>query len=176
MGESSPAFTVPRVRTSRLLLREVQLSDFDAYAENMADPVAMEHLSGVLDRRHAWRAFAAQAGFWMLQGAGWWGVELSGTGALVGSVGAFFRETSPDLELGWTIYRRHWGQGFATEAAAAALAFARAAYPDRRVVAHISKENGASIAVSRHLGLSYAGDVSLYGETIGLYTLARSAS
>src|SRR5260221_14576406 len=52
---------VPRVDTARLRLREFRASNFDAYAENLADPVAMKSLSGVVDRRTAWRGFAAGA-------------------------------------------------------------------------------------------------------------------
>jgi RimJ/RimL family protein N-acetyltransferase len=109
----------------------------------------------------------------MLNGAGWWGVELQGTGKLVGTVGAFFRETSPELELGWTVYRRFWRQGFASEAAAAALAYALEAHRRRRAIAHISSTNAASIGVSEKIGMRYEADVDLYTETVARYAVER---
>ncbi|MDB5212731.1 MAG: hypothetical protein JWO86_658 [Myxococcaceae bacterium] len=163
---------VPHIATPRLLLREFRTSDFEAYAENLADPIATEHLSGVTDRRTAWRMFASQMGYWMLRGAGWWGVELQETREMVGTVGAFFRETGPELEIGWTIYRRHWQQGFATEAAKAALAFGLETHQRTQAIAHISRGNPASIAVSRRLGMTYEADVDFYGEPIGRYALS----
>jgi len=105
MSDASPAVSIPRIATERLLLREYRLTDFDVYAENLADPVATAHRGGVVDRRSAWRMFAAKMGFWVLHGAGWWGVELTETREVVGSVGVFYRESSTELEIGWTLYR-----------------------------------------------------------------------
>ena len=168
-----PALTtlVPHVTTERLLLRELRKRDFDAYAESMADPVATAHLSGVLDRRAAWRTFAAASGMWMLDGAGWWAVELRETQEIVGTVGAFFRESCPDLEIGWTVFRRFWRRGFGTEAARAALAFGLHAHGKTRAIAHISSANVASVRVSEHLGMRYERDVDFFGEPVGRYAV-----
>jgi RimJ/RimL family protein N-acetyltransferase len=150
------------------------MTDFEAYAANLADPVAAKFMSGPCDRRAAWRSFAAQTGSWLLNGGGWWAVEQREGGAVVGTVGAFFRETAEALvELGWSLYPRYWGQGFATEAAAAALQFAIDTHDARRVVAHIAAENLASIAVSKHLGMKYDTDVDFYGQPIGRYVITR---
>jgi len=150
------------------------MSDFEAYATNLADPVATKFMGGPCDRRAAWRSFAAQTGSWFLNGGGWWAVEQQEGGALVGTVGAFFRETAQTLaELGWSLHPPYWGQGFATEAAAAALQFAFDMHDARRVVAHIAAENLASIGVSNHLGMKYEADVDFYGESIGRYVITR---
>jgi RimJ/RimL family protein N-acetyltransferase len=88
---------VPHVATARLLLREFRRTDFDGYAAALADPIAAQVGGVAVDRRLAWRSFATGIGTWVLEGAGWWGVELVETGAMIGTVGAFFRETSPEL-------------------------------------------------------------------------------
>jgi len=168
---TSPTFSIPRVVTPRLLLREFRAADFDVFAQNLADPEATKFLSGVVDRRTAWRAFASGTGSWVLHGRGWWAVELRETGEVVGGVGAFVRETAPDLELGWSLYRRFWGQGYATEAARAALEFSFHGHKARRVIAHITAANTASVAVGRRIGLKYVADVDFYGEPIGRYAL-----
>lgn len=166
---------VPRVETPRLLLRGLRMSDLDGFAEHFADPLAARFVGGVVDRRTAYRMLAAGIGFWVLNGGGWWGVELRETGKLVGTVGAFFRESSPELELGWTVYQRHWRHGFASEAAAAALAFAFERHAVERAVAHIDGANVASIRVSERLGMHYEGEVDFNGETTGRYVIERSA-
>jgi RimJ/RimL family protein N-acetyltransferase len=173
MMDSVSPVVVPRIATERLLLRELKRSDFEAYAENQADPVATEHLNGVSDRRAAWRSFAAATGFWMLDGAGWWGVAHKETDELVGTVGAFFRDTSPELEIGWTVYRRHWRRGFATEAAIAALDFAIEKHGVRRAIAHISPKNIASIRVSQHLHMRFEGEVPFYDGVANRYVFER---
>ena len=150
------------------------MPDFGVYAANLADPTATKFMLGPADRRAAWRAFAAQTGSWFLNGGGWWAVEKQEGGAVVGTVGAFFRETTEaDVELGWSLYPAHWGQGFATEAAAAALRYALDTHGARPIVAHILADNVASIGVSKHLGMKYEADVDFYGEPIGRYVITR---
>jgi RimJ/RimL family protein N-acetyltransferase len=165
--------TIPRITTARLLLREFREADFEDYAANMADPEATKFLSGGADRRGARRIFQAAAGSWVLQGAGWWSVENRETGEVVGDVGTFLRETCPDYEIGWTLYRRFWGQGFASEAAKAALAFTFESHRAKRVIAHIKAENTASVAVGQRLGMTYESDVDFFGEPIGRYAIER---
>jgi RimJ/RimL family protein N-acetyltransferase len=175
-GVKSPAplTAIPRLTTARLLLRELRMPDFEAYAANLADPAATRFMGGLRDRRAAWRAFAAQTGTWFLNGGGWWAVEEREGGEIVGTVGAFFRETDEALvELGWSLFPAHWGHGFATEAARAALGYAFDAHDAPRVVAHITAGNVASIGVTRHLGMKYEADVDFYGETIGRYAILR---
>lgn len=168
------AFTasVPYLQTERLTLREYRLADFDAFAQHLADPESMTYLDRT-DRATAWRIFASHAGLWLLQGAGWWAVELRHTGQPVGHVGAFVREPSPVMEIGWNTYRAFWGQGFASEAAAAAVAHAFDARQEPKVQALIDARNEASLGVARRLGLSYEADVELLGKPIGSYTRER---
>jgi RimJ/RimL family protein N-acetyltransferase len=150
------------------------MPDFEAYAANLADPAAMKFMTGPSDRRAAFRSFAAQTGAWFLNGGGWWAVERREDHAVVGTVGAFFRETTPDLvELGWSLYPAYWRQGFATEASAAALQYARDTHPARPIVAHIAPDNIASIRVSQHLGMKYEGEADFYGTPIGRDVLPR---
>lgn len=165
---------VPRVTTARLELRSFRTTDLDALAICLADEEASEFVGGVSDRRAAWRTLATGVGLWVLTGGGWWGVEMRETGELVGTMGAFFRETAPDvIELGWTTFRAHWGKGIASEAAQAAMAYAFEAHPVPRVIAHIDGRNAASVRVSQKLGMQYQGEVAFYDDRTGLYTRER---
>lgn len=110
--------SVPHLHTERLALREYRREDFDLFAAHLTDPVSSAHLAPA-DRQTEWRIFCSHAGQWLIYGAGWWAVEEKETGQLVGNVGAFFREDSTVMELGWNTYRAYWGHGFAHEAAAA---------------------------------------------------------
>lgn len=157
-----PSVTIPRIQTARLLLREPQRTDFEALSVDAADPIAMAHLGGPTTRREVWRNFLLGAGSWLVSGAGWWTVEHPTRGP-VGTVGVFRRELRPDLEMGWVIVRAHWGQGFATEAASAALHFARQSWPQERVIAHVDQGNQASIGVAEKLGFRLEGPADFYG-------------
>jgi RimJ/RimL family protein N-acetyltransferase len=171
--EPAPPISIPRIRTERLLLREFRASDFDAFAANLMDPLATEFLTPVADRRSAYRVFVGGMGYWLLDGTGWWAVELVSTGAFVAAVGAFYRERPCDLELGWTVVRSHWRRGIASEAAAAALEFGWSLPGVKRVIAHIDAGNVASVRVSERLGMRFEGEVDFFGEATGRYAIER---
>ena len=60
-------------------------------------------------------------------GFGFWAAELKATGEFTGFVGlavpSFTAHFTPCVEIGWRLAFEHWGRGFATEGARAALAF-----------------------------------------------------
>ncbi len=172
MKDHSPPVSIPRLGTPRLILREYRESDFYAFAAHCADGEAVA-LWGVLDRRNARRVFAANMGEWVLQGAGWWAVELRESGLLVGVVGAFFREGWPEIELGWHTLRAHWGKGIATEAATEVIRYAFDVRGERRVTALIDAPNARSIRVATRLGMTFESDVDHFGNPAGRYV--RSA-
>lgn len=172
MQEHSPPVSVPLLSTERLLLREFRMTDFDAFAANLADPVAMKIL-GTHDRRTAWRIFGNATGVWMLLGAGWWAVELRESGTLVGNVGAFYREGWPELEMGWNTFRAFWGRHIAREAMGAVLRYAFEARGERRVTALIDANNEPSLRVAAHLGFTRESEADFYGKPVGRYVRSR---
>jgi RimJ/RimL family protein N-acetyltransferase len=167
--------SVPYLHTERLILREYRREDFGAFAAHLADPVSSAHLASA-DPHAAWRIFCSQAGLWLIHGAGWWAVEEKETGRLVGTVGAFFREESTVMELGWNTYRAFWGQGFANEAAAAVLNHAFDIRREPKVRALITSANESSLRVARRLGLTYEAETEIYGKAVGVYTRERGSS
>jgi RimJ/RimL family protein N-acetyltransferase len=164
--ERSPPVSIPRLRTERLILREYRTADFEAFAEQLTNPEATRFID-TADRKTAWRVFSAQMGLWVLQGAGWWAVELRESGVVVGNVGAFFREGWHEIEIGWNTYRAFWGQGFATEAAREAVRHAFEDRGERRVTALIDEANLASLRVAEHLGMKHDANVELLGKPLG---------
>ena len=166
---------MPCLHTARLTLREYRREDFDAFAAHLADPASAAHL-GAADRHAAWRIFCAQAGLWLIHGAGWWAVEEKATGRLVGTVGAFFREDATVMELGWNTYRAFWGQGFAHEAAAAALHHALDVRREPKVRALIDSTNASSLRVAGRLGMTHEGDIDLHGKPVGVHIRTRDGA
>ena len=172
----SDAFTasVPRLHTQRLSLRQYRDDDFDAFADHLADPESTAYLA-LADRETAWRIFAAQAGLWLLHGAGWWAVEVRQSGQLVGNVGAFFRRPSTVMEIGFNTYRAFWGQGFATEAAEAALNYAFEVRGEPKIQALIAPGNAPSLKVAQRLGATCETETEINGKAVGVYTVSADA-
>jgi len=172
VDDRSVPVSVPRLRTRRLLLREYRMADFDAFAKHLGDPVSME-VMGTYDRRDAWRVFGCSMGYWLLQGTGWWAVESLDGGGTVGYVGAFFRETWPEIEVGWNTFRDHWGRGYATEAMGEVLRWVFEVRREKRATALIDAKNMRSLRVAEKLGLTYEGEAELFGSPVGRYVKSR---
>lgn len=141
-----------RLETPRLVLVPPRNDHFDAFAAMMADEGVMAMLGGVQSRSAAWRTFAGYAGAWALDGFGMFMVFRKDTAAFVGRVGPLRPEGWPGTEVGWGLTRDAQGQGFATEAAAAAMDWAFDHLGWDEVIHCIVPENAPSQAVARRLG------------------------
>lgn len=109
---------IPRLLTERLVLRAPVADDFPAYAQLLASPRA-QRMGGPYALRAAWGLFCHDIAGWELFGHGALMIDLRMTGDCVGQVGINHGPLFPEKELGWLVYDRHEGQGYATEGAAA---------------------------------------------------------
>jgi ribosomal-protein-alanine N-acetyltransferase len=87
-------------------------------------------------------------------------IVLRRTGEIVGWCGLGRLDFDQSrTEIYFVISREHWGQGLATEAAAAMLGYAFDELCVRRVVAVVAPANHASVRVIEKLGMRYDGTV-----------------
>jgi len=96
-------------------------------------------------------------------GVQYWPVFEASSGSLVGCCGLRPKEAG-GLELGFHIRPEHWGKGFATEAARAAIAFAFDHLGAEELFAGHHPSNAVSARALRKLGFRYAHD-ELYPPT-----------
>lgn len=146
--------------TDRLTLRGWRDDDLDILAALNADPEVMRYIrdGSVHDRRRSAEGLQKMVADWEELGFGLFAVEVRETGVLIGWAGFavphFLPEVLPAVEIGWRLHRAFWGQGYATEAAAAAMRFG---FLDRgldRIVSIRQLENVRSERVMEKLGLS----------------------
>lgn len=156
------ALAIPTLETERLILRGARETDFDAMLAIWQDPVVRRHFhGGLMSREEAWGRFLRSYGMWALRGYGLFAIEEKASGTYVGMVGAFEvrREMTPPIEnmpeVGWTLAARFHGQGYATEAARAALAWAdlRLGYPEMFCI--VAPANLASVRVAEKCGFRH---------------------
>jgi RimJ/RimL family protein N-acetyltransferase len=142
-----------RIETPRLVLRSPRAEDFDGFAAFLADAETMRFLgSAPQPRSVAWRTFLTIAGAWAMQGFAMFSVIEKASGRWIGRVGPWQPEGWPGTEVGWGIVRERCRQGFATEAATAAIDWAFAELGWSEVIHVIGVDNIASQAVARKLG------------------------
>src|ERR1019366_8005597 len=103
------------IETARLILRPWRDSDLPLFAKQNADPIVMRYLIGPLTREQS-DAYVARVQR---------DLEETGVAPFVGAVGLsrvpFEASFTPAVEVAWRLHRDYWGQGYATEAARAAI-------------------------------------------------------
>jgi RimJ/RimL family protein N-acetyltransferase len=151
----------PILETHRLILRAPVAADFEAWAAFSADPEVMRHLGGVQSRAVAWRSLCAVTGAWTVRGYSMFSVVEKASGRWIGRLGPWRPEGWPGTEVGWGLVRDAWGQGYATEGAAAAMDYAFDLLGWSEAVHTIEPGNAASQAVARRLGSTLKGPCAL---------------
>jgi len=145
------------IRTERLILREWRDADLEPFAALNGDRRVMEFFPAPLDRT-ASDAFAIRIRKeFALHPFGRWAVEAPGVAPFIGFVGlsvpnftAFF---TPCVEIGWRLAFSHWGKGYATEAARAAIDFGFKSAGLPEIVSFTTPLNVRSVRVMEKLGM-----------------------
>jgi len=155
---STSVVPAPSLQTPRLLLRPWLPADLEPFARLNADPRVMEHLPGALSREQSDALAGRIAAHFTERGFGLWALEVPGVARFVGFVGLsvprFETAFTPCVEVGWRLAAEHWGRGYATEAARAALAFGFDGLGLTEIVSFTVPANLRSRAVMERIGMT----------------------
>jgi RimJ/RimL family protein N-acetyltransferase len=145
--------------TERLVLRRWRASDRAPFARLNADPEVMRHFPAPLTRWASDDLAARLDADIASRGWGMWALEERATARFVGFTGLghvpFAASFTPAVEIGWRLTRGAWGNGFATEAARAALAVGFERLGLEEIVSFAVEDNVRSRAVMHRLGMRH---------------------
>ncbi|MFG5776525.1 GNAT family N-acetyltransferase [Comamonas sp. J-3] len=150
--------------TERLQLRQWRAADREPFAAMSADAQVMRYFPAPLSRPQSDAMVAKCEALLAARGWGIWAVERKADQRFIGFVGLHVPQDPlpfmPCVEVAWRLARHAWHQGFATEAARAALqlGFEQLQLPE--IVAFTTVSNQPSQAVMQRLGMArdLAGD------------------
>lgn len=149
----SPPETIP---LPRLLLRRPQLTDAPALFECGSNPEVARYMDwprvtaiepGIERLRRSDERWAAGNYYWVI-------TLPAEDGTVIGAISCSVEDHDHTAEFGFFLHPRHWGRGYATEAAQAIVAWALSQPLIGRVWATCDAENHASVQVLEKLGLS----------------------
>ena len=146
------------VRTDRVIMRRWREDDRGPFAAMNADPDVMRYFPAPLDRAASDALMDRIEDLFVRQGFGLWALELASTAEFIGFTG--LNPMPPGvpgeggMEVGWRLARSAWHQGYATEAARAAVAVAFGGAGLAEVWSITAVTNEPSQAVMRRLGMT----------------------
>ena len=174
------------IDTERLLLRLPRPDDLDDFAAAFADPEVMQFLGdgSTATREETEQSIVRWLERWEADGIGLCAMEIRATGEVVGRTGFLVWDTSDwttstlaaageraEVEIGWTVAREHWGQGYATEAALALRDWGVAERGLSRLISLIRPDNVRSVRVAEKIGESLEREIGLMGQPALLYSM-----
>jgi RimJ/RimL family protein N-acetyltransferase len=159
--------------TERLLLRPARIDDLDTWCaiSRDAEEAWFGAPSSTLEDARA--NLAKHIAHHGQHGFGLWAVELRATREMIGATGLTHLDDGPEIEVGYRFLREHWGNGYATEAALAAIGFGLDELRLERIVAVTLPTNRASQDVMEKCGLTFVGIMNVYGQAQVKYAIAR---
>lgn len=148
--------------TARLRLREIEAGDAGFLLELLN---SREFIDNIGDRKV--RTLTDAQGYidshirtsYRRHGMGLWAVEELAGGKIIGICGLLKRDTLEHPDIGYAFLPAAFGQGFATEAAAACLEHGRSVLGLKTLCAIVAPHNKASIQVLSKIGLRFAREV-----------------
>ena len=148
--------------TDRLILRQWREEDRAPWRAMNADPQVMAHFPAPLGADEADALMNRCRDRIEADAAGFWALERKADCAFLGFVGLNCIGHDIPLkgqwETGWRLARHAWGQGYASEAAAASLAHGFGALGLMRIIAYTAGTNLPSMAVMQRIGMAPAPD------------------
>lgn len=149
------------IETERLYLRQWQASDFAVFAEINADPEVMKYFPKLLTPKVSDIIASKCQQLIANQGWGLWAVCLKNSTKtyddFIGFVGLNDTHAdmsfAPAVEIAWRLHKDYWGQGYATEAARAALNFAFTELSLDEVVSFTAVINQRSQLIMERIGM-----------------------
>jgi RimJ/RimL family protein N-acetyltransferase len=146
------------IATERLVLRAWDEADRASYMALATDPVVSRWLGGTPSAASAAASFEHVRAASAAELHRTWALARKADGRVVGLIAlAVVRGEGHPLagasEIGWRLFPDAWGEGYASEGAAAALAWGFANLDVAEIVSFTAASNARSEAVMRRIGL-----------------------
>ena len=162
------------LETSRLTLRYITARDAEALMPILGDVEVMRYsIIGVHDRKQIRRFIEQRLMSYLESGFGLYALIHKREQKFIGYCGFFIQsiEQQREVEIGYRLAKKYWGQGLATEAAQAVLKYGQQRYNFHRFVCLIEPENVRSVRVATKLGMKLEKKLVYHGLNVAMYSL-----
>ena len=166
----------PTFATKRLLIHPRSSSDLEDCLAMDRDPLVTQYIPGPWSDPVKHRAFVVERMATVYPaGMGYWTIRNRiGPEYFLGWVLLLpYHFAGDEVEIGWRLLRKYWGQGYATEAASIILKHAFQNVGLESVVADIDAQNNASKRVAEKLGMRFIEKRRIDGKEFNSYSHSK---
>ena len=161
------------IESTRLILRKMSEEDVDPVFEMRCDADVMRYIREPQNRHEAANWVKLISSKWESRKVGLCAVILKETNEFIGWCGLWVLAETDEIEVGYAIAKNHWRQGFAFEAAQAALDYGFTELNLPKIVACANPLNEGSQAVMKKLGMTFDHIGKYYGKDLVHYTIKK---
>ena len=162
------------LETSRLTLRYITSRDAEALMPILGDREVMRFsIIGVHNYQQIKQFIEQRLLSYLEYGFGLYALVHKQDQKLIGYCGFFIQsiEQQKEVEVGYRLAQKYWGQGLATEAARAILDYGQQRFNFRRFICLIERKNRRSIRVATKLGMKLEKNIIYHGLDVAMYSL-----
>lgn len=152
----------PILETERLIIRPFTLNDIAPSQVMNLDAEVSKYTGdgGIVSEAEIERRIKENVlGDYKKHGYGRMAVELKGGEKFIGFCGLKFIPEDNEVDLGYRLMKKYWGQGLATEAAKACMDYGFEALKLNRITATVLPENKGSINVLEKLNFKFEKEI-----------------
>lgn len=145
-----------QLETERLLLRELNISDVEAFFRLNENPNVIKYTGDKsFSNKEEAVKFLEDYDAYSKFGMGRWAVVSKLDNSFLGWCGLKCDSESNEIDLGFRFFEEHWGKGYATEASKVCLKYAFEVLELENLVGRVMSENLPSIRVLEKLGFKF---------------------
>ena len=147
---------IPTLETPDLILRPWKLEDADSLLRILQEPDILKYFPPTTFTLEKTQGYIKhQLTHWQEHGYGHWAVTLKEEGRLAGWDGLEYLPETDENEVAYLLSHQVWGQGYATQAARAAVRYGFDTTGLRSIIGLVHPENSGSIRVLEKCGLTF---------------------
>ena len=168
--------TIPTIHTQRLTLRPFTLADIQPLHRILSEPDILGYFppTDPPDVERVRKIIQHQIDHWEEHNLGWWAVVPKEGAELIGWNGLQFLTETGETEVAYLLSKPYWGQGYATEAARAAIKYGFETLNLGQIIGLTHPENKASQNVLKKCGMGYTGRKEYFGMQLLHFSLLNT--
>ena len=162
------------IETPRLTLRYITTLDAPALMPILGNKEVMRYsIIGVHNPRQIKQFIEQRLLSYLEYGFGLYALVHKQNQETIGYCGFFIQsiERKKEVEIGYRLAQKYWGQGLATEAGLAVIEYGRKRFNFQRFICLIEPENQRSIRVAIKLGMKLEKKIIYHGLDVAMYSL-----